>query len=46
MACHPIAIGRARGGNQHSLSEWADIESARTGTKQVVLLAISLAEVQ
>jgi acetylornithine deacetylase/succinyl-diaminopimelate desuccinylase-like protein len=41
-----IAIGRARGGNQHSLSEWADIESARTGTKQVVLLAIALAEVQ
>jgi acetylornithine deacetylase/succinyl-diaminopimelate desuccinylase-like protein len=41
-----IAIGRTRGGNQHSLSEWADIESARTGTKQVVLLAIALAEVQ
>lgn len=41
-----IAIGRARGGNQHSLSEWADIESARRGTKQIVLLAVSLAEIQ
>jgi acetylornithine deacetylase/succinyl-diaminopimelate desuccinylase-like protein len=41
-----IAIGRARGGNQHSLSEWADIESARGGTKQIVLLAVSLAEIQ
>jgi acetylornithine deacetylase/succinyl-diaminopimelate desuccinylase-like protein len=41
-----IAIGRARGGNQHSLSEWADIESARIGTKQIVLLAIALADVQ
>ena len=41
-----IAVGRARGGNQHSLSEWADIDSARIGTKQIVLLAIALAEVQ
>ncbi len=41
-----IAIGRARGGNQHSLSEWADAESARLATKQIVLLAVSLAEVQ
>ena len=39
-----IAIGRARGGSQHSLSEWAEIESARVGTKQIVLLAIALAE--
>ncbi|HKW01677.1 MAG TPA: M20/M25/M40 family metallo-hydrolase [Vicinamibacterales bacterium] len=41
-----IAIGRGKGGNQHSLSEWADIESARPGTKQIVLLALSLAEIQ
>jgi acetylornithine deacetylase/succinyl-diaminopimelate desuccinylase-like protein len=41
-----VAIGRTRGGNQHSLSEWADIESARLGTKQVILLAIALAEVR
>ncbi|HUL72434.1 MAG TPA: M20/M25/M40 family metallo-hydrolase [Vicinamibacterales bacterium] len=39
-----VAIGRSLGGNQHSLSEWADIESARNGTKQIVLLAIALAE--
>jgi len=41
-----IAIGRGRGGNQHSLSEWADIDSARPGTKQILLLAVSLAEIQ
>ena len=39
-----VAIGRAFGGNQHSLSEWADIASARTGTRQLVLLAVALAE--
>lgn len=37
-----IAIGRARGGNQHSLSEWADIASAKTGTQQLILLLASL----
>ncbi|MFI5178230.1 MAG: hypothetical protein ACHQO8_06695, partial [Vicinamibacterales bacterium] len=41
-----VAIGRSRGGNQHSLTEWADIESARLGTKQIILLAIALAEVR
>jgi acetylornithine deacetylase/succinyl-diaminopimelate desuccinylase-like protein len=39
-----IAVGRANGGNQHTLSEWAEPESAKTATKQVVLLAVSLAE--
>lgn len=39
-----IAIGRSRGGNQHSLTEWADVESAKLGTKQIVLLAIALAQ--
>ena len=39
-----VAIGRARGGNQHSLSEWVDTESARLGTKQIVLVAIALAQ--
>jgi acetylornithine deacetylase/succinyl-diaminopimelate desuccinylase-like protein len=39
-----VAIGRARGGNQHSLSEWVDVESARLGTKQIVLVAIALAQ--
>ena len=40
-----VAIGRTFGGNQHSLSEWADIASAKTGTKQLLLLAVSLAEI-
>lgn len=38
-----ISVGRARGGNQHTLSEWANIESSRIGTKQIVLLAAALA---
>lgn len=41
-----VAIGRSRGGNQHSLSEWADIASARTGTKQMLLVAVALAQLQ
>jgi acetylornithine deacetylase/succinyl-diaminopimelate desuccinylase-like protein len=40
-----VSVGRARGGNQHTLSEWADIETARTATKQIVLLVAALAEV-
>jgi tripeptide aminopeptidase len=39
-----IAVGRARGGEQHTLLEWADADSARLGTKQIVLLAAALAE--
>jgi acetylornithine deacetylase/succinyl-diaminopimelate desuccinylase-like protein len=39
-----IAVGRGRGGKQHTLAEWADIESARAATKQIVLLVASLAE--
>jgi tripeptide aminopeptidase len=38
-----VAIGRSHGGNQHSLTEWADINSAKTGTKQLLLMALSLA---
>jgi tripeptide aminopeptidase len=41
-----VAIGRSRGGNQHSLSEWADVPSARAGAKQMLLVAIALAEVR
>ncbi|MFQ6046787.1 MAG: peptidase dimerization domain-containing protein [Gemmatimonadales bacterium] len=41
-----ISVGRARGGNQHTLNEWADIESSRIGTKQIVLLAAALAGVE
>lgn len=39
-----IAVGRSLGGDQHTLSEWADIPSALSATKAVLLLAISLAE--
>jgi acetylornithine deacetylase/succinyl-diaminopimelate desuccinylase-like protein len=38
-----VAIGRSHGGNQHSLTEWADIKSAKTGTKELLLMAVSLA---
>ena len=38
-----IAIGRSTGGDQHTLREWADVPSARTGTRQVILLAVALA---
>ena len=39
-----IAVGRGRGGKQHTLAEWADIASARIATQQIVLLVASLAE--
>jgi acetylornithine deacetylase/succinyl-diaminopimelate desuccinylase-like protein len=39
-----IAVGRTRGGDAHTLQEWSDIESAKAGTKQIVLLAAALAE--
>jgi acetylornithine deacetylase/succinyl-diaminopimelate desuccinylase-like protein len=38
-----VAIGRTHGGNQHSLTEWSDIKSAKTGTKELLLMAVSLA---
>ncbi|HEX8691359.1 MAG TPA: M20/M25/M40 family metallo-hydrolase [Longimicrobium sp.] len=40
-----IAVGRGRGGNQHTLSEWADVPSTLTATKMLLLLAVSLAGV-
>ena len=40
-----ISTGRSSGGNQHTVTEWADIETARIGTKQIVLLTAALAEV-
>lgn len=40
-----VSVGRSRGGDQHTLSEWSDIQSARIGTKQIILLAAALAEV-
>jgi acetylornithine deacetylase/succinyl-diaminopimelate desuccinylase-like protein len=39
-----ISVGRARGGDQHTLQEWSDVQSARIGTKQIILLAVALAE--
>ncbi len=38
-----VAIGRSQGGNQHSLSEWADVASAKTGAKEMLLVLIALA---
>jgi di/tripeptidase len=38
-----ISIGRSYGGNQHTLSEWADWPSALKATKMVLLLATSMA---
>ena len=39
-----VAVGRSRGGDQHTLQEWSDIESAKIGTKQIILLAAALGE--
>jgi len=39
-----VNVGRAYGGNQHTLTEWSDIESAKIGTKQIILLTAALAE--
>jgi tripeptide aminopeptidase len=39
-----ISVGRSVGGEQHTLGEWAETDSARTGTKQIILLAAALAE--
>ncbi len=38
-----VAIGRSRGGDQHTLSEWADVPSALTATQAVLLVAVSMA---
>lgn len=39
-----ITVGRGNGSGGHTLTEWASIESARTGTKLILLLAASLTE--
>jgi acetylornithine deacetylase/succinyl-diaminopimelate desuccinylase-like protein len=39
-----IAIGRSYGGNQHTLSEWADWPSALPATKMVLLLAATFGD--
>jgi len=38
-----ISVGRARGGDQHTLREWADRDSALPATRMLLLLAVSLA---
>ena len=38
-----ISIGRTTGGDQHTLSEWADIDAALPATRIVLLLAVALA---
>jgi tripeptide aminopeptidase len=38
-----IAVGRARGGDQHTLGEWAERDSALPATRMLLLLAVSLA---
>ncbi len=41
-----VSIGRTKGGNQHSLTEWAEIASEKTGAKQMLLILVSLAELK
>jgi len=38
-----VAVGRGHGGNQHTLTEWADVPSTLPATKMTLLLAVSLA---
>jgi acetylornithine deacetylase/succinyl-diaminopimelate desuccinylase-like protein len=39
-----ISVGRSRGGDQHTLSEWSEVDSALPATKMVLLLALSMAK--
>ena len=41
-----ISVGRSYGGEQHTLQEWADVPSALTGTKMVLLLAVAMADLR
>ncbi len=38
-----ISVGRARGGDQHTLREWAESDSVATADKMLLLLAVSMA---
>jgi acetylornithine deacetylase/succinyl-diaminopimelate desuccinylase-like protein len=38
-----ISVGRARGGDQHTLREWAERDTALPATRMLLLLAVSLA---
>jgi len=39
-----VSVGRANTYDGHTLREWANIESAKLGTKQIILLAAALTE--
>jgi acetylornithine deacetylase/succinyl-diaminopimelate desuccinylase-like protein len=38
-----ISVGRSRGGDQHTLSEWSDTRSALPATKMLLLLGVAMA---
>jgi tripeptide aminopeptidase len=38
-----ISIGRSRGGDQHTLREWADVDSALPATKIAMIIALAMA---
>jgi hypothetical protein len=38
-----ISIGRSNGGDQHTLSEWSEIDSALPATKIALMIAIAMA---
>lgn len=44
MGIPSISIGRSYGGNQHTLTEWADAPSALLGTKLALLLAATFGD--
>jgi acetylornithine deacetylase/succinyl-diaminopimelate desuccinylase-like protein len=46
MGIPTIAVGRTFGGDQHTLQEWAEIKPLYLATKQLVLLAYALAELE
>jgi tripeptide aminopeptidase len=41
-----VSVGRGEGGNQHTLSEWANVPSALTATRMALLLGVSMAGVR
>jgi acetylornithine deacetylase/succinyl-diaminopimelate desuccinylase-like protein len=38
-----ISIGRSNGGDQHTLSEWSDVDSALPATRIALLIAVAMA---
>jgi di/tripeptidase len=41
-----ISVGRARGGDQHTLKEWAERDSVVVADKMLLLLALSMAGIR